>query len=292
MKLYAISSLSRYRYSSAASHGYHLARLMPLAGEGQSLERASLDVSPAPYHRGLERDFFGNQVDWFSLDGKHSDLVFTMNAQVRIARPPSLLTPTLSWEDAVSAAQRVNSLGPQSPAHFLRSTPRTLADAPIRDFAARFFTPGASVSDASLAMSKAIQSELRYDSGATDVETTASAAFQNGAGVCQDFAHIMIAACTSIGLPARYVSGYIRTNPPPGEPRLEGADAMHAWVSVWTGPVAGWIDHDPTNGCLVGEDHITVAFGRDYQDVPPIRGEVVGGGEQSHTVAVDVVEIA
>jgi transglutaminase-like putative cysteine protease len=290
MKRYAITSKSAYRYSAPASHSYHLTRLMPAQSRDQTVLQSGVEVAPSPAHEGAQSDFFGNTVQWFSLDQAHETISFTMRATVEVERSTPLLAPTINWEDAAASALKARRLDSESPAHFLRSTSHTVADAPLRIFATRFFHPGAPLDGAMLAMSKAIQCELRYDSKATTVETTAGAAFAAGAGVCQDFAHIMIAACRSAGIPARYVSGYIRTDPPPGQPRLEGADAMHAWVSVWMGPNAGWMDFDPTNGCRVGEDHIVVAAGRDYQDTPPVRGEVVGGGEQSHTVSVDVVE--
>ncbi len=290
MKRYAITSVSAYRYSAPASHSYHLTRLLPAEDPDQNVLRSVVEVTPPPALTGRQSDFFGNRVEWFSLNEAHDDVSFTMRATVEVERSTTLLAPTMGWEDVAASALKSRSLDPQSPAHFMRATSHTLADAPLRIFATRFFHPGTTLDTAMLSMSQAIQSELRYDGKATTVETTAGAAFTAGAGVCQDFAHIMIAVCRSMGIPARYVSGYIRTDPPPGQPRLEGADAMHAWVSVWMGPNAGWMQFDPTNGCRVGEDHIVVAVGRDYQDTPPVRGEVVGGGDQSHTVSVDVAE--
>ncbi|MFK7792643.1 MAG: transglutaminase domain-containing protein [Devosiaceae bacterium] len=292
MKRYTITSVSHYRYSHPATHGYHMARLVPSRRADQRLESADLSVEPPTSRHGVERDFFSNPVHWFSVDGPHEELVLTMRAQVQVARPPSLLVPSLDWQHVAGSAGGSTSLEPASPAHFLRPTLRTQADAALRIFAARHFGPGTPVGQAVDTLNQTIKAELTYDSEATDVDTTAIDAFAKRAGVCQDFAHIMIAACRAMGVPARYVSGYIRTAPPPGRPRLEGVDAMHAWVSVWMGPDSGWQDYDPTNGCAVGEDHITVALGRDYQDTAPVRGEVVGSGEQSHTVAVDVLELA
>lgn len=291
MKRYAITCASSYSYSSPAQHAYHMTRMVPVGGGQQKLLATSLDISPAPGRRGVNLDFFANPVDWFSIDDPHTELTLTMRAHIDVARPPSLLAPNESWETVADTAQSVRTLAPDSPAHFLRPTRRTQADAPLRIFAARHFGAGTPVGAALEAINSTIYAELCYDAQATDVDTSASQAFAKGAGVCQDFAHIMIAACRAVGIPARYVSGYIRTVPPPGQKRLEGADAMHAWVSVWTGRATGWVDYDPTNGCLVAEDHITVAVGRDYQDTAPVRGEVVGSGEQSHTVAVDVVEL-
>ncbi len=291
MKRYAITCKSNYIYSSPAQHGYHMVRMVPVGDKDQQLISTKLDISPASGRRGVNLDFFSNPVEWFSLDDPHEQLHLTMTAQVQVARPPSFLVATDPWETVAQAAQMSRSLSADSPAHFLRPTPRTQADAPLRIFAARHFGPGTPVAAALESLNRTIQSDLTYDSAATQVETTANDAFAQGAGVCQDFAHIMIATCRQMGVPARYVSGYIRTTPPPGQPRLQGADAMHAWVSVWTGSSTGWVDYDPTNGCLVNEDHIRVAVGRDYQDTAPVRGEVVGSGEQSHKVAVDVEEL-
>lgn len=292
MKTYAITYKASYDYTARASRAMHMARLLPIATSEQEVNIASLDVHPTPDQSGAMADFFANPVRWFLIDSDHDDLTLTMKAQVRVHRQPNLLANARTWQDVAKEACGSNSLAPDSPVHFLQPLTATMMDAALRIFAARFFAPDVQLIEAVEALNRAIFQDLRYDAEATDVSTTAAQAFALSAGVCQDFAHIMIAVCRSVGVPARYVSGYIRTLPPPGKPRLEGADAMHAWVSVWTGKEGGWVDYDPTNGVKVLDEHITVAVGRDYDDTPPVRGEVMGGGSQSHEVAVDVIELS
>lgn len=268
-----------------------MARLLPLATPHQEVNTASLEVLPLPDQSGAMADFFANPVRWFVINSDHEDLTLTMKAQVRVHRQPNLLANALTWQSVADEVRMSASLAPESPVHFLQPSPVTMTDATLRTFAARFFTTGTALVVAIEALNKAIFEELRYDPEASDVSTTAIQAFALSAGVCQDFSHIMIAVCRSVGVPARYVSGYIRTLPPPGKPRLEGADAMHAWASVWTGKEGGWLDYDPTNGVRVLDEHIIVAVGRDNEDTAPVRGEVVGGGSQSREVSVDVVEL-
>lgn len=292
MKTYTVTYKTVYDYTARASRGAHMARLLPIATSEQEVNTASLEVHPMPDQSGAMADFFANPVRWFVIDSDHDDLTLTMTAQVRVHRHPNLLTNSRTWQDVADEVRGSKSLAPDSPVHFLQPSAATMADTALRSFADRFFTPNAQLIATIETLNTAIFEELRYDGEATQVTTTAAQAFSLGAGVCQDFAHIMIAACRCVGVPARYVSGYIRTLPPPGKPRLEGADAMHAWASVWTGKEGGWVDYDPTNGVKVLDEHITVALGRDYDDTPPVRGEVVGGGSQSHDVSVDVVEIS
>lgn len=291
MKTYTVTYKVVYDYTAQASRGAHMARLLPIATAEQEVNIASLDVHPMPDQSGAMADFFANPVRWFVIDSDHDDLTLTMQAQVRVHRQQAVLSNALTWQNVTAEVRKSASLAPESPIHFLQPTSTTMMDAALRTFARRFFQPEVALVAAVEALNTAIFNELRYDAKATTVSTTAAQAFALGAGVCQDFAHIMIAACCCVGLPARYVSGYLRTVPPPGKPRLEGADAMHAWVSVWTGNQSGWVDFDPTNGVQVLNDHITVALGRDYKDTTPLRGEVVGGGSQSHDVSVDVVEL-
>lgn len=291
MKTYAITYKAVYDYTARASRGAHMARLFPIATDEQDVSSVSLDVEPAPDQSGAMADFFANPVHWFVIDNDHEDLTLTMRAQVRVHRQPNLLANARTWQSVANEVRASVSLAPDSPVHFLQPTSATGMDEALQAFAARFFAPNAQLVEAVEALNAAIFQELGYDSEATDVMTTAAQAFKLGAGVCQDFAHVMIAVCRSAGIPARYVSGYIRTLPPPGQPRLEGADAMHAWASIWTGKEGGWVEYDPTNGVKVLDEHITVALGRDFDDTPPLRGEVVGGGSQSHEVSVDVVEL-
>ncbi|MET0137644.1 MAG: transglutaminase family protein, partial [Sphingobium sp.] len=180
-------------------------------------------------------------------------------------------------------------MGPSAPAHYLYASPRVPLLEEIGAWAAPGLTPDCSIVEAALALARRIKAEFAYEPGATDAHTPVADAFAARHGVCQDFAHVMVAALRHAGLPAAYVSGYLRTDPPPGRARLIGADAMHAWVMLWCGPVRGWIGFDPTNGVVTGDGHVFVAMGRDYADVAPMDGLFVGGGGQTIDVMVDVI---
>ena len=292
MTRYTVRCHISYSYTDAATSGRHRAILRPRSGGAQTVRAAALAIDPAP--QSLERgaDFFGNEVSSFTIEEPHDGIALTMTADVDVHREPDLLFSTATTVEVAQQARTVPSLSPGAPAHFLFPSRFTTPNADIHQFATRFFAEHARVFDAAPAIAEAIKTEFQYDGEATDVTTPAQTAFAKKAGVCQDFAHIMLAACRSVGVPARYVSGYLRTIPPPGRPRLEGADATHAWVSVWTGLSGGWIDVDPTNGVRVADDHITIAYGRDYDDVAPLRGEMAGAGEQEHKVGVDVTAMS
>ncbi|MBV6659129.1 MAG: transglutaminase family protein [Devosiaceae bacterium] len=292
MRTYAIRFVSRYRYSSAVESGLHLARLLPMRRDDQTIRAAQLNIDPQPARVGTSADFFGASQSWFRLDAPHTELSIEMTAEVLVSRHPNLLGTQVAWADIAPAARCTLDLGPGSPAHFLAPSPATMADPAIVSFAQTRFDASPGLLEAAGAFAKAIRAQLTYDPQATGVHTTATEAFAIKAGVCQDFAHIFIAGCRALGLPARYVSGYLRTDPPPGQPKLEGADAMHAWASVWAGDGVGWVDFDPTNGCQVLDDHIVVAVGRDYTDTAPVLGAVMGSGDQEHQVAVDVTELS
>ncbi|MGD1885566.1 MAG: transglutaminase N-terminal domain-containing protein [Cohaesibacteraceae bacterium] len=290
MKRYELNASTTYTYGANAARGYHMVRMLPRVRPDQPVDAAELRIAPEPTQRGTQIDAFGNPVHWFLIDGPHDSLSVEIRAEVRSLRTPNLLTSSRTVAEVSNEADEANSLEASSPAHYLQPTTLTEVDADLAAFADELIDPEARVLDALEALSKALYERLTFDGTATDVSTLAADAFKKQAGVCQDFAHIMLAACRHCGLPACYVSGYIRTDPPPGQPRLAGADAMHAWVSVWTGMDGGWVEFDPTNGVRVVDDHIVVAIGRDYQDAAPMRGEVVGAGAQSHTVAVDLIE--
>jgi transglutaminase-like putative cysteine protease len=195
----------------------------------------------------------------------------------------------MAWEAVRDQAFASASLGPQSPAHFLPPSRFVPRFQPAADYAAQSFLPGHPVLEAAIDLMQRMRKDFTYDPKATIVSTPLSEAFEKKSGVCQDFAHIMIAGLRGIGLPAAYVSGYIRTIPPPGKPRLEGADAMHAWVALWCGEAAGFIGLDPTNCMLIGNDHIGLARGRDYADISPVAGIILGASDQEIEVMVDVV---
>lgn len=224
-------------------------------------------------------------------------LTITSDAQIEVDRAvPIILEGDLSVAAVAALARSSHDVSDQSPASFLYESPRIAADPAIADWARALLKPDQPTLAAALEMARTIARDFRFDPDATKTETTPREAFDARAGVCQDFAQIMICALRSVGLPAAYVSGYIRTIPPPGQVRLQGADAMHGWVLLWCGPKTvnggrGWIGLDPTNAILMAGDHIIVAIGRDYKDIAPIEGIFTGSGGQDVRVAVDVVPI-
>ncbi|NUB44830.1 transglutaminase family protein [Fertoebacter nigrum] len=290
--LYHIRLSITYDYDSPAMGGRHLLRLLPLDIPGeQEVTAPLLAISPRPTERGSFTDFFGNPTEEMALMSDHSKIVFTATARVNrsFAGPGDDVSGPLATLPAALAAWR--ELDGTSPHHFLHASPRIHPAAPMTDYARAAIKGARSVRGAVEALGMALHRDMTFDSRTTTVDTPPDEAFERRTGVCQDFAQVMIAALRGIGIPAGYVSGFLRTVPPPGKPRLEGADAMHAWVRAWCGPEAGWVEFDPTNACLVGADHIVVAYGRDYGDVAPVAGVLRISGKQKSKQAVDVIAL-
>jgi transglutaminase-like putative cysteine protease len=236
-------------------------------------------------------DFFGNAATsvYFRTAHLHSEV--NMQARVQVDAQTARLGLFCRADTISSELRAVTSVLPDSPHHFIGESPR-LHDAPtIAAYARSFYKAGADVGQVARAICADIFKSFKYDPAATDVDTSAAEAFELKAGVCQDFTHIMISALRSLGIPAGYVSGYLRTLPPPGKERLEGADAMHAWVRVWAGRDAGWLELDPTNNIPAGQDHIVAGYGRDYSDVAPIIGVLRGYGGHNNVQSVDVIPV-
>ena len=278
-------------YTSPALGARHLARLMPadLPGE-QRLIAGRLDIRPVPAERTDRLDFFGSRATDFAFRVALDEFALLMQARVD-RRGPAPALPAARLADLAQDIARVQSLAPDAPVHFLGPSPIVPPDADVAAYA-RAQTAGASSTlDAVRALGEALHRDMRFDPDATEVDTPLAEAFAARHGVCQDFTHIMIAGLRSLGIPAGYVSGFLRTSPPPGGPRLEGADAMHAWVRAWCGEAAGWAEYDPTNAVGAGEDHIVVARGRDYSDVSPIKGSLRASGRQTGEQAVDVIPL-
>ncbi|MGE0803442.1 MAG: transglutaminase N-terminal domain-containing protein [Lautropia sp.] len=289
---YRVLLRSYYRYSAPVQFARHALRLLPHATPVQSVRHDSLKTVPVPYRRSERSDFFGNRVVQLALERPHSRFAIEMNAEVDVASrgiPDTDRSPP--WERIAAAAVESRDAGPLGPAHYLHPGPHTDADDDLVAFARSLLSPQRPILAAAFDIACTIRREMAYAPGTTAVDTTAAAAWRLRQGVCQDFSHLMLATLRAVGLPAAYVSGLLRTRPPPGEPRLEGADAMHAWVSVWAGEALGWVDIDPTNALLVDDDHIRIAVGREYADVAPIDGVIVVAGEQQHGIAVDVVPL-
>ncbi|MDX2175366.1 MAG: transglutaminase family protein [Candidatus Sumerlaeia bacterium] len=289
MTRYRVSHATRYRYAEAVSQSYHKLHLVPRATARQRVERAELLVRPHPSFQRSRRDFYGNTVSVLSIQEPHHDLEAVLDAELAVMAP-SLGDPsdTPSWEFARELLR--SDLSPEGveAVEFAHASPHVPLLADAAALAAPCFTPGRPVLEAALALNEAIHRGFSYSPLATDVSTPVEEVLRSRRGVCQDFAHLMISCLRSVGLAARYVSGYLATDPEPGARRLVGADASHAWLALMV-PGTGWVDLDPTNDALVRDRHLTLAWGRDYGDVSPLRGVIQGGGRQQLSVAVTVV---
>jgi transglutaminase-like putative cysteine protease len=238
------------------------------------------------------RDFFGNEAMSVACFEPHRRFVARASARVEVNAAPDITSPSPPWEDVAAEALCFNDLSPDAPAHFLYPSRMIGVPESIRIYAAASFPPGRPIRDGAIDLMKRLHADMTYDGDATTVSTLPEEAFSLRRGVCQDFAHIMIAGLRALGLPAAYVSGFIRTLPPPGQARREGADSMHAWVLVWCGAEAGWFAVDPTNALIVSDEHVVVGVGRDYADVAPIDGVIVtSGGQGAVDVAVDMAPV-
>jgi transglutaminase-like putative cysteine protease len=290
--LYRVRHRTCFRYAFPVSVARCNLRLRPVEWAGQTLERFELDLSPAGRITATRPIGYLGHVTRVVMDRPTRELAIESRFRIRVDRG----TPRPRQDDpcvgAVAAAARAAAdIGAESPANYLypsRSIPLSRA---ITDWCAEQLDPGRGIVAAGLALATRIHDAFAYDGSATTVDTSPVEAFENRHGVCQDFAQIMIAGLRGAGLPAAYVSGYLRTIPPPGEARLAGADATHAWVVIWCGPERGWLGFDPTNACMVGSDHIVAAVGRDYADVAPIDGVFTGQAGQTIDVSVDVEPI-
>lgn len=293
MTPYALRLTVDYTFDRPLGAGRQLFRVWPAEVPGvQHVVRATVAIRPAPAERQDRTDFFGTRVIEVAVPPGLEALTLDLSAEVRRAAPeaPLDMTPPLSALATEVAA--VRSLGPASPHHFLPPSPRIAALPELAAFARDAAAGARTALEAMAQVGRAVHRHMAFDAGATAVDTPPAEAFAQGRGVCQDFAQIMVGALRSLGVPAAYVAGYLRTDPPPGRPRLEGADAMHAWVRAWTGAEGGWIDHDPTNDCPVREDHVEVGFGRDYGDVAPVTGVLRLDGRQSGSHRVDIRPMA
>lgn len=286
---YDIRHITTYSYESPVASSLCTLRLSPREGRGQRVLDSGIEIAPVPVSRIARPDFFGNLVTTVRIEEAHRELRVTSLASVEVRREPQPhadLTP--AWEDVRREIADVATLDARSPAHFLFPTKLVPLYDPATDYAAESFPPGQPILAGAIDFMRRIRKDFRYDPEATLISTPLSEAFDARGGVCQDFAHIMIAGLRGLGLPAAYVSGYIRTIPPEGKPRLEGADASHAWVNVWCGAAAGWLGLDPTNALQVNDDFVEIAFGRDYSDVAPLDGVILVSGRQTLKVSVDV----
>ncbi len=286
MREYQLTHVTKYVYSMPVAVSRHAGYLRPMVTPYQEVDRYALTISPKPTERIERVDFFGNTQVQFQIEERHEELTVTTESLVRVKTEVATVSdvPVTCGEVRARLAtdfrrECLDACLMASPTSFTR------CGEALEVFAEEHLAPDRPFLEAASALNASIHEGFEFDPEATDVGTPADEVFRHRRGVCQDFAHLMLACLRSQRLPARYVSGYILTHPPEGQSRLQGADASHAWVSVWV-PGQGWIDFDPTNNMRCGNEHITVAWGRDYADVTPLRGAVTGGGEQKVRIAV------
>jgi transglutaminase-like putative cysteine protease len=289
MPIYAVRHRTIYVYSEPVELSVNLARLRPRELAGQRVTHFALDSEPGLEDVREESDFFGNPTAIFKAAGAHERFEITSHSRVDVswsdrAGPPE----SPAWEEVAYTLREASSPEAQDALQFTLDSPMVKPFPELREYAAAAFPPGRPAAEGAFQLMRRIHRDFRFLPGATGLKTTLEMVFQIRCGVCQDFSHLMIGCLRSLGLAARYVSGYIETLPKSGKPKLIGADATHAWVSLYV-PDAGWIDYDPTNLLMPGPQHITLAWGRDFSDVSPLRGVLYGGGTQKLKVEVDVI---
>lgn len=282
---------THYAYSAPVELAQHLAYLRPMEDEHQKLEVFEMGVEPLPVQHASSRDVFGNSRAYFTVTARHEALQVWARSRVAVRPRYAALQPeaTPAWE-AVRDRLRYAAGAPYEPAsEFVAPSTYVPRLRELAEYAEADFTPGRPLAEAAIALMRRIHAEFTYSSEATEVNTPVRDAFKQRRGVCQDFAHVMIGSLRGLGLAARYISGYLLTEPLPGQARLQGADASHAWIAMYcpdSGLPGDWLELDPTNDLLPACSHVRLAVGRDYGDVTPLRGVIRGGGD--HTLAVRV----
>jgi len=277
---YALRHVTSYDYAEPVDLGSHLLHLTPRALRYQHVSSSRVIAAPRPARTSRRTDHFGNDTSLLFLELPHDTFTLILEAQVEVTRPAPV-GDTSAWEAVRDAVD-------WTVAEFVMASPRAVADAACVEYVAASFPPGRPIAEALRELIRRIYTEFEFRGGVTGIMTPVSKVMAMRAGVCQDFSHLMIAGLRALGIPARYVSGYLRTKPPPGTTARLGADQSHAWVAAWLGPAHGWIDLDPTNDLVVADEHVTLGWGRDFSDVSPVRGMILGGGEHTVSVAVDL----
>lgn len=287
--IFEVSHRTSYRYAALVNQSQHVLHLAPRQAARQSVSRHSLIVEPAPSWRNEFTDYFGNPVTVLGIDDEHDRLLIHARSTVSV-------DPRGELPIDLGRAWNAQPLPPAGNGidldlvQFALPSPATPASDDVIAYAAPSFLPDRPVLSAAWDLVSRIHAEFKFDPSATDVTTPVSRVLQARRGVCQDFAHLALACLRAFRIPARYVSGYLLTRPPAGQPRLQGADASHAWLSVWTSE-HGWVDLDPTNRAIPSDEHIVFAYGREYADISPVSGVLLGGGDHVVDVAVDVVAV-
>ena len=287
---YTVEHETRYAYAAPVSQSWQLARLAPRELPWQKLLSHALQIDPPPDERHEAPDSFGNAVTHFGLHGAHRLLRVRMACTVEVGTRPVWASAAQPWESVRDAVRNTPTLGALEPARMCEPTVLVPLSEGARLYARTALAPGRDWFEALAALTQAIHDDFEFEAGATTVSTSVDEVLYQRRGVCQDFAHLMIACLRGHGLPARYVSGYLLTDPPPGQPRLLGVDASHAWVAAHS-PQHGWVEFDPTNDQLADQRYITLAWGADFADVVPLRGVILGGGEQQLDVSVSVMPV-
>ena len=287
--IYNIRHRTTYDYEDPVSVSHHIIRLTPRDLRSQKCLQSEISVAPIPPSRATYKDYFGNSQIFFTLQEPHDRLIVEANSELEVhpVEQPDF-SNSARWETVPEFLAVDHSKSGLDAYQYVFDSQRLAARPEFAEYARESFPAGRPVLEGAWDLTHRIHKDFLFDSKATEVSTPVQKFFELRRGVCQDFAHLQIACMRSIGLPARYVSGYLRTMPPPGRPRLIGADASHAWCSAWS-PEAGWVDFDPTNDCVPSDGHITVAWGRDYSDVSPIHGVLLGGAKHTLDVGVDVM---
>ncbi|SEE68263.1 transglutaminase family protein [Ruania alba] len=297
---YRLTHETTYSYPEVVTSSYGRATLLPRPGGGQQVHTSGLVVDPGPTTLGEHRDFAGNRSGFFHVTTEHDVLRVVSHAVITTnrRRTDAARLPTLAWEEVAQLVRSIH-IGAPGTASDNPSTVVSIADSrlpspmvdtdeAVRDYAAESFAPGRALCDVIMDLTHRIYTDFTYAPGSTSVTSRLPEVLAGRKGVCQDFAHLLIGCVRSMGLAARYVSGYIETQPPPGKPKLRGVDASHAWASVWL-PGGGWVQVDPTNDQVVDNRYVTIGWGRDYRDVAPLRGIVFTDGSGSQlNVGVDL----
>ena len=286
---YLIDHKTVYKYVAPVVQSHHILHLSPRQVEHQKIHGHSLVIEPSPASREDFMDYNQNPSSVVIIEEQHAHLQFHSHSEIEIIKN-NLKKPENSkaWEEIAVEADNSNDLDVLEYSCF---SPNTQINKAIYDYAKISFSDGCPVHEAAYDLMSRIFTEFTFDNSATDVSTPITKVLEIKRGVCQDFAHLQIACVRAMGIPARYVSGYILTKPPEGQKKLAGSDASHAWVSIWCGNEIGWVDYDPTNNMIASDEHITFAYGMDYDDISPISGVLIGGGEHTVSVAVDVISI-
>jgi transglutaminase-like putative cysteine protease len=291
--IYEVNHVTHVDYDAQVRLARFNLRLEPVAWPGQRVSNFHLTVDPAPTGMFARSTAYPTTITRVVIDEPLYELTISSRFTVHVEDAMlDMLTQDLTISEVTCRARELQDIDATAPCNYLYDSPLVPGSAEIGRWGGDLLRQDAPTLESALALARRIQDQFAYDADATEADTPVASAFAMRRGVCQDFTHVLIAALRWAGLPAAYASGYLRTLPPPGQPRMVGVDAMHAWAMLWCGPQRGWVGIDPTNGCIAGSDHIFVALGRDYGDVAPIDGIFIGEGAQHLRTSVDVVPLA